>query len=103
MVAGKIVAAEKVVELIHRSHFRLQLRIRGKYPALETCRSTQNAFIQQRPQHKHFRRPFSFVGRLYPWPKLLSIADKKDTLDSPLMQIAGDLCALRRGKHKFLW
>src|SRR6478672_7380130 len=94
MVAGKIVAAEKIVELIHRSHFRLQLRIRGKYPALETRRSPKDAFIQQRPQHKNFRRPFSFVGRLYPWPKLLSIADKKYPFYSLAMQFADHLFSL---------
>ena len=89
MVAGKIVAAEKVVKLIHRSHFGLQLRIGGEDPALKTCRSTKNAFIKQRSQHKNSRGPFSVVGCLYPWRKLLSIPNKKDPFNSLAVQIAG--------------
>src|SRR3954471_22267323 len=102
MVTGKVVAAEKIVELIHRPHFRLQLRISGKNSALKTRWSAKDAFIQQRPQHKNSGGPLGFVGSLYPWCKLLSIANKKHSFYSLAVQVLNNLCALRRRKRKLL-
>src|SRR4051812_42544253 len=100
MVTGKVVAAEKIVELIHRPHFRLQLRISREYPSLKPRWSSKDTFIQQRSQHKNSGGPLSFIGSLYPWCKLLSIANKKHSFYSLAVQVLNNLCALRRRKRK---
>src|ERR1051325_1420796 len=102
MIAGKIVAPEEIIELIHCAYFRLQLRISSKYPALKPRRSAKDAFVQQRPQHKNSGRPLSFVGSLYPRCKLLSIANKKHAFYSLAVKVLDNFRALRRRKHKLL-
>src|ERR1051325_12162463 len=102
MIAGKIVAAEEIIELIHCAYFRLQLRISSKYPALKPRRSAKDAFVQQRPQHKNSGRPLSFVGSLYPRCKLLSIANKKHAFYSLAVQIADNVFTRRCRKTKLL-